>query len=1664
MQSKHFRPLSILLLVALLFTLAAPVLAQGPTGATPGSREPKLACTALTGAEQQEFDSLTALKDASTLAGADLARYDVLAQQINCYAAQLTPPVQPDQPKGATRETPEVVATVGSGGTYLTLKAAFDDINAGAGGLTGAIQLDIVGDTTETAPAVLNASGSGSASYTSVLIQPSGGAARTISGAITAGSPLIDLNGADNVMIDGLNSGGNALTIANTTVSATTGTATIRFIGGATNNTVTNSMILGSFGASVATNGGNIYFATDALTANGNDNNTISNNSIGPAGANLPTKGVYSNGSTTTTAINNSGNVITNNNIYDYFGAAVTSAGVYIAGGSTDFTISNNKFYQTATRTQTTGGQHSAIWIANTSGNNFQVTDNTIGYASSAGTGIYNFVGASSSSKLIAIYLNVAATTASSVQGNIITAINISGVTGGTGTTGAFMGISVPAGLANIGNVTGNTIGSLTSAGAISVTSNNASAMEVYGIYYFPSAVANVLNNNVGGIAATNSGAGSLVFYGIRAFTSSSVTNTMQNNTIGSTAAPITNTSSSTSSRTIGLYCQSGACVATGNTISNLSMNGGNVGTGASAAVIGLWIDDSSATIGNNVAQNIIYALSNSNASAAVWVTGLQYNGATTGSHLVQRNFIYNLSTPSTSATATVNGINVQGGLTTFQNNMIALGSDMTANSPQINGIAETIAGTDNFYFNSVYIGGSGVAAGSANSFAFQSSITTNTRNYRDNIFFNARSNGAAIGKHYAMRVGGSAPNPAGLTSNNNVLYATGTGGFTGLFNAVDQATLTNWQTATGQDAASFSSDPQFLSPTAATPNLHINPSIVTVIEGNGFLIGSVVDDYDGQTRASLTPTDIGADAGNFLGADLTPPAITYTALGSTASTANRVLVATITDVTGVPTAGALQPRIYYKKGAGTWFSSQGSLASGSGTNGTWNFTIVVADMGGVAMADVISYYVIAQDTAGTPNIGSNPAGVVASDVNTVTTPPAVPNSYTIVTAFSGSYNVGTGETYTSLTNAGGIFEAINAGALTGNVTINITTDLSGELGTNALNQWAEDGVGGYTMLIKPSGAPRIITGSNTGALIKLNGADRVRIDGSTAAMVAEAVGGNPALRELTIQNTNTGTSAVVIAVQSGTNGAQNNTLKNVNVLGQDPTTTLVGIALGGNTPGTAGTDNDGNRIENCTVKRVLYGIYSAGASAANPNTGSVITMNDLSATTTDRVRRVGIVVFNEDGIQITENSVGGIDTNESADAIGIGVGTQGMDATTTASGGVTNAFVSRNKVNGVNSASTVGFSAGGIAVAGAAGGANTIVNNMITGVTAPSTSPDLVAGIFVMGATGSTTQLYYNAVSMTGDRGTVASQMPSYGVAVTGADPTVVSKNNIFYTTQTSGGGVNARSYAIGMVSTTFANLDSNYNDFYFSGANAGGYRTGSLSAAAGTDYAALAAWQAAVADDANSIEADPIFVDPTNDLHIDPSALMIEASPVTGAGTPIAGINIDFDGTLRNPTTPDIGADEVTPLATILASFDARGGVDRVAVTWETASELDTAGFNLYRADDSVGPQTLLAYLPSQAPGSVQGFAYSYEDLAVQPGQTYWYWLEIVSLGGATTLHGPISATMSTPTAVTVSGMSAGEETGSAALPATSALLALLLLAGALAVRRGQQQNRGH
>jgi hypothetical protein len=123
----------------------------------------------------------------------------------------------------------DVVASGGTpAGTYVTLKEAFDAINAGTH--TGNIAIGISANTTETASAVLNSSGAGAASYTAILISPTNDGV-SVSGPTTTGRGLIELKGADNVTINGDNpntAGTNRdLTIRNTASNTTTLTSVI---------------------------------------------------------------------------------------------------------------------------------------------------------------------------------------------------------------------------------------------------------------------------------------------------------------------------------------------------------------------------------------------------------------------------------------------------------------------------------------------------------------------------------------------------------------------------------------------------------------------------------------------------------------------------------------------------------------------------------------------------------------------------------------------------------------------------------------------------------------------------------------------------------------------------------------------------------------------------------------------------------------------------------------------------------------------------------------------------------------------------------------------------------------------------------------------------------------------------------------------------------------------------------------------------------------------------------------------------------------------------------------------------------------------------------------------------------------------------------------------
>ncbi|OQZ04899.1 MAG: hypothetical protein B6D34_01320 [Candidatus Brocadia sp. UTAMX1] len=96
--------------------------------------------------------------------------------------------------------------------------------------------------------------------------------------------------------------------------------------------------------------------------------------------------------------------------------------------------------------------------------------------------------------------------------------------------------------------------------------------------------------------------------------------------------------------------------------------------------------------------------------------------------------------------------------------------------------------------------------------------------------------------------------------------------------------------------------------------------------------------------------------------------------------------------------------------------------------------------------------------------------------------------------------------------------------------------------------------------------------------------------------------------------------------------------------------------------------------------------------------------------------------------------------------------------------------------------------------------------------------------------------------------------------------------------------------------------------------------------------------------------------------------------------------------------------------PTAITLSDFHARAGKGgSVELTWETATEVDNAGFNLYRSRGKGGVYKKIndALIPAMG-NATSGAKYSYTDTPPARGK-YYYKLEDVDYNGASTMHGP-------------------------------------------------------
>jgi hypothetical protein len=91
-------------------------------------------------------------------------------------------------------------------------------------------------------------------------------------------------------------------------------------------------------------------------------------------------------------------------------------------------------------------------------------------------------------------------------------------------------------------------------------------------------------------------------------------------------------------------------------------------------------------------------------------------------------------------------------------------------------------------------------------------------------------------------------------------------------------------------------------------------------------------------------------------------------------------------------------------------------------------------------------------------------------------------------------------------------------------------------------------------------------------------------------------------------------------------------------------------------------------------------------------------------------------------------------------------------------------------------------------------------------------------------------------------------------------------------------------------------------------------------------------------------------------------------------------------------------------------LISFTAVAGADgSITLSWETGTEIDNAGFNLFRTSTQGGPYVKITdpLIPARG-AEVFGASYSFID---KPGEgTFYYMLEDVDTSGQGTLHGPV------------------------------------------------------
>ncbi|MDP3928031.1 MAG: hypothetical protein Q8R57_03325, partial [Bacteroidota bacterium] len=1352
--------------------------------------------------------------------------------------------------------------TVGTGGDYPSLTGVgglFEDFNSKT--VTGNVTAKIISDISETGAVGLNQWSEFGGSGFSLTITPHDTVSSLIDLTGNIIGSLIRLNGADNVSIDGrINGSGKWIRIVNSNVSGNA----ISFASDAKNNTITYCKIEGR---NTSTLSGTIIFGSASIE---NSNNTISHNDIGDDAGNIPVNSIFSasNRNHSNSIINNNiynfsssgvrwstggassgaGNswVINQNRFYQTASRTSVLYGVYLQSGA-GHTLDGNGFGGNDSARggvlNSTSSTYYGIFIENGIGLQATISNNTLANVRAAGVyGVYlsnadalissnTFGGMAlandtiissgllysvfkinggvvearknrianqrSASTFYGIYLNGAS--GHVIDSNEIKFLSCASTSYFIYTLSGASNVTISNNQINNTNSTGLTAPIFVqSLGTNSVSNNqinNITATSTfYGLYTASTAPAITnFNNNV--LTDFTLGSTSYIYYATSTGTNNFNNNQLRRVTQSAGTAYttyITSTSTNnftnniwdsisilTTSTSYFIYPQAGSTnTFTNNTISNVE-----------------YTQNASPRLFSNLSSSgPLSFVGNSFSNIQATAASSQLYGIYVGGGLLnfERNSLTNFT-----ANSAIYGLflaNSAGG--EVKNNAMAFGGNENVNLT-IYGLYEGIAANFNYNFNTIYLEGNTT---NTNTSAAYFKASTGTPTLRNNNFINNRGVSNNFGIYISSTTGW-----VGSNSNYNNLYSR-TANNVGFYSGA--RTFDAWKTNASSDLNSISLDPAF----NTYPSLE--PSPLSPVLGAGTPIVGINNDIAGNTR-NVTNPSIGAYE---LGRDLAGPVISYTNLPNTLSTANRTLSnVTITDFSGVQVGSGLKPRLYYRSN-----SHANTFAGNSNSNNGWkfveannatspfNFTIDYSKLNTpVIMGTVIEYFVIAQDSVSTTNVGTNTATFslkpTSVDLAAVNFPVSGSiNSYKISSvSFIDTVKVGVGQTYTSLTNPGGLFDSLNNNVLIGNLIIEITSNLTSETGEYALNAMNEEGVGNYqTRMISNSAVT--ISGTAANALIRLNGVTRFSIDGGNS-------------KNITIRNNHFANAALAFVNNCSYDTIVNCNLESENTLTSGSNAGTVNFGMGSSANSYIVINKNNIRNSSANGNNSIIGINSSASgnsnlviseneiynfgnfgiyfSSSSGNSNCTIHSNSFYRTTGSAVGTQYMIYSDGTGIRAYNNEMGGSTSNHSGSAFstngqfyGIFVLGQTLIAGDTA-------LIYNNKIANISSSGFFGIYI--------TGGNSKIYNNNIGGTTNSYdaiSSTSTIYGIFNL-TNASSSQIYNNTISK------ITGTTTFYGIYNT-APGSLSVYNNSFDNNTESGTGAFMGAYITNANSIIYNNI----------------------------------------------------------------------------------------------------------------------------------------------------------------------------------------------------------------------------------------------------------------